>query len=66
MIEPLVPPQPKPHPSSYRDPSGYIFTYKNEIYRQINLSFQNDFEAFIQSGLYECLFFTWLYKVSIA
>ncbi|MDB5208835.1 MAG: SAM-dependent methyltransferase [Flavisolibacter sp.] len=43
------------HASSYRDPSGYIFTYKQELYRQVNLSFQNDFEVFINSGLYHDL-----------
>lgn len=43
------------HSSSYRDPSGYVFTYNNEIYRQVNLSFQNDFEAFTNSGLYNDL-----------
>lgn len=46
---------PKPHPSSYRDPSGYIFVYQNEIYRQVNKSFQKAFEAFVGSGLYDSL-----------
>ncbi|HUC82532.1 MAG TPA: hypothetical protein VMR70_16615 [Flavisolibacter sp.] len=42
-------------PSSYRDPSGFVFTHKGEIYRQVNKSFQPDFEAFINSGLYDAL-----------
>ncbi len=42
-------------PSSYRDPSGYVFTYKNEIYRQVNNSFSRDWEHFFKSGLYENL-----------
>jgi hypothetical protein len=43
------------HPSSYRDPSGFLF-YKDAIlYRQVNKSFKNDFDLFIQSGLYEGL-----------
>ncbi len=47
--------QPQSHPASYRDPSGFIFTYNNEIYRQVNQSFQQDFEHFISSGLYQLL-----------
>lgn len=43
------------HPSSYRDPSGFLF-YKDEIlYRQVAESFKDDFDLFIQSGLYERL-----------
>lgn len=41
------------HPSSYRDPSGYIFSYKGKIYRQVNQSFKNNFELFLSSGLYQ-------------
>src|SRR5829696_10126729 len=47
--------KPQQHPSSYRDPSGYIFTYQGEIYRQVNKSFQKDFELFNSSGLYPLL-----------
>ncbi len=43
------------HPASYRDPSGFIFTYKSEVYRQVNRSFQKQFQAFIDSGLYQSL-----------
>lgn len=43
------------HPSSYRDPSGFLF-YKEEIlYRQVNRSFSEDFDQFISSGLYHHL-----------
>lgn len=43
------------HPSSYRDPSGFLF-YQNEIlYRQVNQFFKNDFDCFINSGLYQHL-----------
>lgn len=42
-------------PSSYRDPSGFIFRYNNELYRQVNLCFKKDFETFIHSGLYHSL-----------
>lgn len=37
---------------SFRDPSGFLFTRNNEIYRQVNLSFQKDYELLHQSGLY--------------
>ncbi len=41
------------HPSSFRDPAGFIFTNNNTIYRQINHAGQEDFDFFIQSGLYD-------------
>lgn len=44
---------PTPHLASYRDPSGFIFTYKGEVYRQVNKVYQEDFDHFISSGLYE-------------
>jgi len=47
--------KPESHPSSYRDPSGYIFTYHDEIYRQVNQSFREDFDFFLSSGLYDAL-----------
>src|SRR5436189_2704866 len=43
------------HPSSYRDPAGFIF-YKNDIlYRQVNRVFKKEFDHFIDSGLYQHL-----------
>lgn len=47
--------KPEALPSSYRDPSGYVFTYRNEIYRQVNKGFKKDFDAFVGSGLYAAL-----------
>jgi len=41
------------HPSSYRDPSGFIFEKEGILYRQVNISFKENFDLFIQSGLYE-------------
>jgi hypothetical protein len=38
---------------SFRDPSGFVFTRDGTLYRQINTSFRDSFEAFIRSGLYE-------------
>lgn len=40
------------HPSSYRDPSGFVFFKNGILYRQVNKVFQNDFDFFIDSGLY--------------
>jgi len=41
--------------SSFRDPSGFIFRYENNIYRQVNRVFAEDFDRFIESGLYQAL-----------
>lgn len=43
------------HPSSYRDPSGYIFNKNNVLYRQVNKVFSEHFDFFIASGCYEKL-----------
>ena len=41
--------------SSFRDPSGFLFVNEGNIYRQINKSYQNEFDKLIDSGLYEKL-----------
>jgi hypothetical protein len=43
------------HPSSYRDPSGFIFEENGCLYRQVNQCFQKDFDRLMQSGLYQKL-----------
>ena len=43
------------HPASYRDPAGYLFTHDGVLYRQVNKSCREDFDAFISSGLYDKL-----------
>ena len=43
------------HPSSYRDPAGFIFVYNGEIYRQVNKSYQPSFSRLMNSGLYKTL-----------
>src|SRR5687768_4434848 len=43
------------HPSSFRDPSGYIFEKEGAIYRQVNKVFQEDFDFFISGGCYDDL-----------
>lgn len=43
------------HPSSYRDPSGFIFERDAVLYRQVNQCYRENFELLHQSGLYEKL-----------
>lgn len=43
------------HPSSYRDPAGFVFYKDGHLYRQVNQVFKDDFEYFTSSGLYEHL-----------
>ena len=40
---------------SFRDPSGFVFYNHGEIYRQVNLSYQANYDQLIQSGLYHAL-----------
>jgi hypothetical protein len=42
-------------PSSFRDPSGYIFFRDNFIFRQINFSYKENYDELIRSGLYDSL-----------
>lgn len=41
------------HSSSYKDPSGFIFEKEGILYRQVNISFKEHFDHFIQSGCYK-------------
>lgn len=45
----------QPVPSSFRDPSGFLFTREGVLYRQVNRSYQENFEHLVESGLYERL-----------
>ena len=38
---------------SFRDPSGFVYTRNGTLYRQVNHSFRDSFEAFVASGLYD-------------
>ena len=38
--------------SSFHDPSGFIFRYENNIYRQVNRVFAEDFDRFIEWWFY--------------
>lgn len=42
----------KPLDSSFRDPSGYIFTSGGVIFRQVNKSYQKNYDLLMKSGLY--------------
>lgn len=48
-------PSPEINPASFRDPAGFIFKENSEIYRAIAPSYNDDFNLFIQSGLYDYL-----------
>lgn len=39
------------HPSSFRDPAGFIFKLGNTIYRQVNTEGREDYDLFVSSGL---------------
>lgn len=41
-----------PVPSSFRDPSGFLFHREGRLYRQVNSVYQEDYDYLIQSGLY--------------
>ncbi len=41
------------HNSSFRDPDGFIFLKDSILYRQINKSGQEDYDALMSSGLYK-------------
>jgi hypothetical protein len=38
---------------SFRDPAGFVYTRDGTLFRQINSSFGQRFEAFLASGLYD-------------
>jgi len=39
--------------SSFRDPSGYLFTRNDTLYRQVNRSYAKAYDKFVDSGLYD-------------
>lgn len=42
-------------PSSFRDPSGFVFWRDGSIYRQINILYKEDYDHLMVSGLYKAL-----------
>ena len=45
----------EPLPSSFRDPSGFLFRRDGTLYRQVNSSYRADYDKFMASGLYSAL-----------
>ena len=41
--------------SSFRDPSGFLFYEDGKLLRQVNKSYQKDYEQLMGSGLYDTL-----------
>ena len=41
--------------SSFRDPSGFLFYRDNVLYRQVNSGYKEDYDFFLECGLYEAL-----------
>ncbi|BAO42981.1 methyltransferase domain-containing protein [Thiolapillus brandeum] len=41
--------------SSFRDPSGFLFYRHGELLRQVNFRYQDDYNALMESGLYDAL-----------
>ena len=42
-------------PSSFRDPSGFLFLDQGVLYRQVNRSYREDYDHFVGSGLFDSL-----------
>ena len=42
-------------PSSFRDPSGFVFVREGAVYRQVNEVYRENFDHLIDSGLYRAL-----------
>ncbi|MBI2167187.1 MAG: SAM-dependent methyltransferase [Candidatus Omnitrophica bacterium] len=40
---------------SFRDPSGFLFYRNGALFRQVNLSYKEDYDCLIRSGLYQKL-----------
>ncbi len=43
------------HPSSFRDPSGFLFWKDHQLFRQINRIYQPQYDTLLSSGLYKFL-----------
>ena len=44
-----------PHQASFRDPSGFIFSHKGKVYRQVNKRYSVHYDHMMKSGLYKTL-----------
>ena len=43
------------HPSSYKDPAGFVFRNNTTYYRQVNESYASNYQLLMESGLYDML-----------
>jgi hypothetical protein len=50
-----MPDGPQTIPSSFRDPSGFVFERDGRLFRQVNRSYRDDWDRFVDSGLYQAL-----------
>lgn len=46
-------PEDRPHPGSFRDPSGFLFRRGGVLYRQVNAVYREHYDELIQGGLYK-------------
>lgn len=42
-------------PSSFRDPSGFLFRQDGSLYRQVNITYKDNYDHLMNSGLYKSL-----------
>jgi len=42
-------------PSSFRDPSGFVYFQDGDLYRQVNTKYKEDYERLMSSDLYRLL-----------
>ena len=42
-------------PGSFQDPSGFLFYRDGSVYRQVNITYKENYDHLINSGLYEAL-----------
>lgn len=53
MVEAVaLPTSPARDAGSYRDPAGFVFRRDGVLYRQVDASFADDWQAYLDSGLY--------------
>ena len=48
-------PDPIIHPASFRDPSGFVFQWNSNYYRQVNKIYAETYDLLMNSGLYDHL-----------
>ncbi len=48
-------PEDRPHPGSFRDPSGFLFRRAGVLYRQVNIVYREHYDEFVGGGLYKAL-----------